>query len=461
MAATDSMDASEGPVLNFINKRLRALRKKQNRILQIEDSLAQGKAINKEQEDLIRSKVSISASIDELERLRQPLAAAVAEEITLALHRHRHQESASPSDTTADPLDDKEEKEEEEEHQTADAEAQKEVEENRDDDSIVEDLLNLLYFGMMFDVKSQNDFTSMMLTRTHERGCCLTYDYVTDDESADLLVDMDLDSISRLSGLLISRPTDSVLSHKNALQKCVENAKRWLASSDEPIDSIPNTTYAGLRAKLSKIMASHYFTTTPEMKATVVMAAAAAGNYGSFQVGATQEYHVPLNVSTLAEIPNEQQYQEEADSSNIQGNETYSYESNPVEESQKEYQDDSGEVRTKEELIKSETEDENQRVGESKEDQQYAQRRSYQNQRGGGGGRRGGYSSGGRGGRGSGRGGGSGGGSGNQFFDQSGNYYPRSYYVNNNNRPRGGRGGGGAAAAPGAPQTRSYVQADA
>lgn len=439
MAAADSADVSEGPVLNFINKRLRALRKKQNRILQIEDSLSQGKSINKEQEDLIRSKLSISSSIDELERLRQPLAAAVAEEITLALRRH--QESPSPSDTTADPLDaDQEHKEDEQ--KTPDAEPRQDRE-----DAIVEDLLNLLYFGVMFDVKSQNDFTSMMLTRTHERGCCLTYDYVTDDESAVLLGEMDLDLISRLSGLLISRPTDSVLSHKNALQRCVENAKLWLANSNEPIDSIPTTTYAGLRTKLNKIMASHYFTTTPEMKATVVMAAAAAGNYGSFQVAANQGTIVSLNVPIHVESPQEQ-YQEEDDSSNFQGNETYNYESNPVEESRKE-ECDAGEVQTKEELIRSETGDQNQNGGELNEEQQYARRRSNLSQRGGGrsGGVRrvAGYSSG-RDGRGSGRGGGGSSQNGrSQFYDdhQSGNYYPRSYYYNNNNRPRGGRGGGG------------------
>jgi hypothetical protein len=40
---------------------------------------------------------------------------------------------------------------------------------------------------------------------------------------------------------------------------------------------------AELREKLNKIMASDYFTTTPEIKAPVEMAAA-AGNYVPFQV---------------------------------------------------------------------------------------------------------------------------------------------------------------------------------
>ncbi|KAF7809190.1 glycine-rich protein [Senna tora] len=80
-----------------------------------------------------------------------------------------------------------------------------------------------------------------MLTRTHERGCCLTYDYVTDD-ATDLLGEKDLDLISSLGSLLISRPADSSLSHKNALQRCTEHAKLWLAKADQPIESNADVT---------------------------------------------------------------------------------------------------------------------------------------------------------------------------------------------------------------------------
>jgi hypothetical protein len=64
----------------------------------------------------------------------------------------------------------------------------------------VEDLLNLLYFGSLFDIKPQSDFTATMLARTHERGCRLTYDYVTNDTTTDLLGERDLDLISSLGG---------------------------------------------------------------------------------------------------------------------------------------------------------------------------------------------------------------------------------------------------------------------
>ena len=209
MATTPTSEMTDGPVLSLISKRLRALKKKQNRILQMEESIAQGKPINKEQEDVLRSKPFVSAAIDELEKLRQPLSVALSEEIELAAHRLNPK-----SDSSVVP------------------EASNEM---------LEDLLHLLYFGSLFDVKPQNDFTATMLTRTHERGCCLTYDYVTDD-ATDLLGERDLDMISMLGGLLISRPGNTSLSHKNALQRCMEHAKLWLANSDQPIDSTTNVS---------------------------------------------------------------------------------------------------------------------------------------------------------------------------------------------------------------------------
>ncbi|KAK2985002.1 hypothetical protein RJ640_015597 [Escallonia rubra] len=63
-------------VLSLINKRLCALQKKQNRITQMEEVVSPGKPINKEQEETLKSKPSVLAAIDELEKLRQPISAA-------------------------------------------------------------------------------------------------------------------------------------------------------------------------------------------------------------------------------------------------------------------------------------------------------------------------------------------------------------------------------------------------
>ncbi|GMI70719.1 hypothetical protein HRI_000741200 [Hibiscus trionum] len=426
--------SSDGPVLSVINKRIRSLRKKYNRILQMEESVSQGKPLNKEQEEVLRSKPAVSALIDELEKLRQPLSSAVSEEISLALQS----ETISPQQTTSPPQ----------------PETTQVQEQHSDEPHLaVEDLLKLLYFGSLFDVKSQHDFTSTMLTRTHERGCCLTYDYVTDD-ATDLLSETDLDSISMLSGLMTSRPADSSLSHENALNRCIHHAKLWLSNSDQLVDPTAAVSYAGLRERLKKIMDLDYFTTTPEMKAPVEVAAAAGvgvGTYTSFQVDDSVG----------------QYQQKEEDASNVQEFETSQL--NAADELHKEAC-----ALQKEPEIENGTEDvtvqqENGKLQEDVEhnqrdikpnDQQYVPRRSYQNQRGGrgnGGGRRG-YSNG-RGARGSGRGGGtyhqncrS------QYYDQSDNYYPRNYY---NNRGRGGRGGGhGYNNHRSAVQGGSYVSAD-
>lgn len=208
MADTVTSESTDGPVLSLINKRLRALRKKYNRILQMEESLAQGKSLNKEQEEVLRSKPSVATSIEELEKIRPQLSVALEEELNLAVQRHQ---VSPPSDESSVAREDSE----------------------------LQDLLNLLYFGALFDVKSQRDFTATMLTRTHERGCCLTYDYVTDD-ATDLLGEKDLDAISSLGNLLISRPVDTSLSHKNALDRCLEHAKLWLSRSDHVIE--PNSS---------------------------------------------------------------------------------------------------------------------------------------------------------------------------------------------------------------------------
>ncbi|RDY09674.1 hypothetical protein CR513_05925, partial [Mucuna pruriens] len=422
MEATASHDVPDGPVMSLINKRLRALRKKLNRILAMEESVSQGKLLNKEQEEVLRSKPSVLALIDELEKLRQPLASAVSEELENTAQNRRGAETLAENSGSVEPPN--------------------------SNDVVVEDILNLLYFGSLFDVKS--DFASTMLTRTHERGCCLTYDYVTDD-ATDLLGEKDLDSISALRGLLVSRPADSSFSHKNALQRCVEHAKLWLAKSEQPIGPGADVTcmvllnccvcvHAVLREKLNKIMSSEYFTTTPEMKAPVEVAAAAAGgNYVSF--------HVPVHGSVVpveVEQPVFQSQEKDEGTANFQGHGSEDDRSDPEEELQK----DEVEAENVVEVVSVQHEqtnpqadiEYNQRDVEAKEQQSYPRRGGYQNHRGGRGvgvgGRRGGYANG-RGGRGGGRGGYQNGR--NQYYDQPGNYYPRNYY---NNRGRGGRGGG-------------------
>lgn len=232
MEATAASDVTEGPVLSLINRRIRALRKKLNRISQMEDSLSKGKTLNKEQEETLRTKPAVLAGIDELEKLRQPLAAAVEEEITLSIQRHK----ATP-ETPVDATGDADCKDERDKAAESDVDVDDKGESERL--PVIEDLLSVLYFGSMFDVTTLQNHTQVMYSKALERGSCLSYDFMKDDDSADLLEEKDLDLISMLSGLLISRPVTSSLPHKNALERCIDHAKLWLENSDQPIE--PNS----------------------------------------------------------------------------------------------------------------------------------------------------------------------------------------------------------------------------
>lgn len=395
-ATATSSEVSEGPVLNFINKRLRSLRKKLNRISQMEQSISQGKTLNKEQEEVFKSKLSVISSIEELEKLRQPLTTLVAEEIDLAIQCKKPESNETKS--------------------TNDQESNK-----GDQDFVIEDVLKLIYFAGIFDVKSKSDFESVLLTRSHERGCCLSYDHVDDDDVGELLGENDLDLISKVGSLLVSRPVDTGLSHKDALEKCVEHAKLWLSSSPQPIEKDSNVTYALLKEKLAKIMASPYVTTMPEMKKPVEVV---GGNYGSFQAqGEGFDVHYQ---------------QKDEDLANYEVNESSDNQAGPVDELQKgEYEvENSTELPAQSESVQPQPEREQV---ESKE-QQFNPRRQFQN-RGRGGGARRGYSNG--------RGGGARRGGGpyqngrNQYNDQPGNYYPRNTYYTNRDSRGGGRGAAG------------------
>ncbi|KAL6566494.1 hypothetical protein OROGR_002109 [Orobanche gracilis] len=420
-AASSSPEmATEGPVLNMINKRLRALRKKLSRIAQMEESVSQGKTLNKEQEETLRSKSFVIGGVEELEKLRHPLSQAVGQEIELALDKNKQKLNIGTTEVPKEV-----------------ASVDPDAKSGHDDDASVSDLLKLLYFGSVFDVHTLMRAHGNMLTRTHERTCCLTYDYVTDDDAAgDPLKEWDLDLIAMLGGVLVSRPVNSSLSHKNALQKCVEHAKLWLANAEQPIDPNSTTTYSGLREKLNKIMASDYFTTTPEIKAPVEVAAAGV-NYTSFQVP-VQGSMAPLVNMTVPPEGSAVVYQQEEEQSLDSRAENYVDDSGHVVEPNQGDTENASEIQTqKEQGTRNAEIDQNSRDVDLKE--QFPSRKSYQNYRGGrggGGGYRGNGS--GRGGRGGSRGVYQNGRS-SQFYEQANGYHPRSNY---NYRGRGGRGMG-------------------
>ncbi|XP_020165778.1 uncharacterized protein [Aegilops tauschii subsp. strangulata] len=422
-AAAAASEANDGPTLSVVTKRLRALRKKQNRIAQMEEAVAAGKTLNQEQKEVMRSKPTLAAVIDELERLRAPLAVAVAEEVSVA---------PAPAPAPAP--------------------------EPSGSDSSVQDLLALVYFGALFDVKPQSDFIATMVAREHERSSCITYDCVGDD-TVDLLVEGDLDVVSAVAALAAARPASAVgVSHRDALQACAHHARLWLARADEPIHPGSSVTYAAVRAKLDRIMASDYYTA----------AAVGGGSYGAEGVQAQESMTASPEASAVEENLAAEGHKEEKEDSHA----TEIYNDHQSDSADVQNVDREAPVNPPEEYPsvqaeqeKFDMEEQDERDAEPKEQQFQHPRRSHQNQRGGGRGRRGAYPNG-RGGRGGGRGmgggyqngrgyqGGGGGYQGGGGGYQNGRGGGGGYYNNNNEegyyqprnfntRGRGGRSGGG------------------
>uniref|UniRef100_A0A8R7U4H2 DUF1618 domain-containing protein n=1 Tax=Triticum urartu TaxID=4572 RepID=A0A8R7U4H2_TRIUA len=201
-------EIKEGPVLSVVSKRLCVLRKKQNRIAHMEESVAAGKMLNQEQKELMHSKPVIAALIDELERLRVPLSTALTKELSTV------PAPAAGSSSFGSDLS-------------------------------IQDLLALIYFGSLFYVKSPNEFIATMVARKNERSSCITHGYVWDD-TVDLLVENDLDAVSAVAALAAARPSSADgVSHHDALQACAHHARLWLTRADAPIHPGSSVTCEG------------------------------------------------------------------------------------------------------------------------------------------------------------------------------------------------------------------------
>lgn len=216
--STKGSNDSTSPVVALMNKRLRNLRKKLVRIQGVEASQAEGKSLNKDQQELLASKAAVEVLIDEYEKLQKPLTDALKEEVG---SRGKEVAEAQAAAKAA------EEKLAEEREKAESAEAAKAAENE------VEEVLKLLYFAQLFDVRSQQESSMLTFMRVRERQACLSYDY---NESS--LDEEDLDAIAQLGKLLTSRTQN--VSHQAALRMCIDTARSWLAGQSESIggDSI-------------------------------------------------------------------------------------------------------------------------------------------------------------------------------------------------------------------------------
>ncbi|AES96509.1 hypothetical protein MTR_5g037970 [Medicago truncatula] len=96
------------------------------------------------------SNSSVLALIDELGKLHKSISSALVEELELATQTKNESRESETLAENSEPRP------------------------SGENSNVVEDILNLLYFGSLFEVKTQNDFTSTMLTMTRERGLLIS-----------------------------------------------------------------------------------------------------------------------------------------------------------------------------------------------------------------------------------------------------------------------------------------------
>mmetsp|Transcript_39289 Transcript_39289/g.93058 ORF Transcript_39289/g.93058 Transcript_39289/m.93058 type:complete len:436 (+) Transcript_39289:121-1428(+) len=269
--------AESGPVSVALSKRMRAIKKKLNKAEQIEQAVAAGKEINEDQTEVMKSKPSWVAVIDELGKLEGLLKDAVDEEIKIARQAWEEEAAAGRGkDTEAE-----ERAAEQEQPQQPPAAAEESAQAGGKDSlqECLQEIIPLIYFSRMFE-KTAKDLLSIdpieremcirQLTQNEnvkeaERYACQSW---VNQACADKLKEQDMDLIVQFGKLLTCRPAGQIISHEAAIEQCCSLAKKYLLQKSEslaemaaPGQSAPTGSY--LSEQLSKIMSSEYFTVKP------------------------------------------------------------------------------------------------------------------------------------------------------------------------------------------------------
>uniref|UniRef100_A0A0E0BGS1 Uncharacterized protein n=1 Tax=Oryza glumipatula TaxID=40148 RepID=A0A0E0BGS1_9ORYZ len=186
-------EPTDRPTLSVISKWLHTLRKKHNKIIQMEEPLADGQKLNKEKEEDLLALIYFGSLFDvkpQTEFVATMLVRAKEWDCFITFDYIRPcrltpcRSQVPPPLATLGPCDLKEPRDHtilmrrrkkhnkilQMEESLADGRKLNKEEE--------EDLLALIYFGSLFDVKPQTEFVTTMLVRANERDCCITFDYV-------------------------------------------------------------------------------------------------------------------------------------------------------------------------------------------------------------------------------------------------------------------------------------------
>jgi len=264
-----------------IAKRMRAIKKKLGKAEQIEQQVAAGKAINADQEEVLKSKSKCLVAIEELSKLESHLKEAMTEEIALAKEAWMEEEAQRQQGEDVKSAAMKDAAQAEEEKAAAVAAAVEATRESVTHDTI-QQLVPLIYFSKMFD----QSFVQLLSEAPGERDACVQH--LMQDESVrkqerfacyswlnhtspqdQQLRQQDMDLIVQLGKLLTARSARQLISHETAVQQCCALARKYLLKAGEVLPelgmdgaAVPTGTYVA--EQVSKIMASQYFTVKPE-----------------------------------------------------------------------------------------------------------------------------------------------------------------------------------------------------
>eukprot|EP00197_Chlamydomonas_leiostraca_P011291 CAMPEP_0202864522 /NCGR_PEP_ID=MMETSP1391-20130828/4729_1 /ASSEMBLY_ACC=CAM_ASM_000867 /TAXON_ID=1034604 /ORGANISM="Chlamydomonas leiostraca, Strain SAG 11-49" /LENGTH=284 /DNA_ID=CAMNT_0049544273 /DNA_START=117 /DNA_END=968 /DNA_ORIENTATION=+ len=276
--------AGGSPVLLVVHRRLRAAKKKLTKIQELEAQQSSGKQLNADQLATLTTKQFVLATVEELEKIQEPLHAAIAEEVQLArdkaatdaLAKAQAQVEAQLQEERAKADKEWERKlhamqKERDDAREAKKAAEKKLEKQRQETPLkhqakplIEKLLELFYYSKVFDISNQ------MLSE-YEKAACLAHDKRVGGGGAAgaALEALDLGELSYFGRIMMDRNAAAAGSHKETLDKAVELALQWLYSPKAvaiPASAMgppKDVTMEQLQRTLARIRKSDYHTVPP------------------------------------------------------------------------------------------------------------------------------------------------------------------------------------------------------
>ncbi|GMH38785.1 hypothetical protein BSKO_06669 [Bryopsis sp. KO-2023] len=232
-------DAQDEPaadtVMQVLNRRIRAARKKIQKISVIEEAQASGKEINDDQVKTLASKIQVTAILEELSRVEPLVEKALKKEIDGAVEKALADAKAENEPSEVDD----EEEEEEEEASTIDSSS-----EPKADNDDAGQILDLLYVSQVFGVGgTEADYEAFLSGEESSEGKPIER--------------QDLEKLAAFGKSLFTRSVEDGFTHEEALSRCKNMALAFVRTPDALVDN--ETSVAEMTNIITTLKASDFF----------------------------------------------------------------------------------------------------------------------------------------------------------------------------------------------------------